>query len=109
MKRVREMAKEAREVSLFLARLSTDKKNRALCEMADGLERNEEFFIEENRKDLAAGETAHLSKALLDRLRLTPSVIRGMAEGLREVSRLPDPVGKWSRCGKDLMDLWWEG
>jgi len=91
---VREMARKAKEASHPLARLSTDKKNKALCEAADELERNQTLLIEENQKDLTAGEKAHLSSAMMDRLRLTPAVIHGMAEGLREVARLPDPVGE---------------
>jgi len=98
---VREMARKAKEASHRLAQLSTATKNKALLEMAEGLERNREQLIKENRKDLAAGEKAHLSSSLIDRLRLTPSVIHGMAEGLREVARLPDPVGEvikmWKR------------
>jgi glutamate-5-semialdehyde dehydrogenase len=69
--------------------------------MAGDLERHQEELIRENRKDLAAGKKAHLSSALIDRLRLTPSIIHGMAEGLREVAHLPDPVGEvikmWKR------------
>jgi glutamate-5-semialdehyde dehydrogenase len=91
---VREMAKKAKEASYQLARLSTDKKNKALCEMADDLERNRNLLIEENQRDLAAGERAHLSSAMMDRLRLTQAVIQGMADGLREVARLPDSVGE---------------
>ncbi len=91
---VKEMAKRAREVSRLLARLSTDTKNKALFEMADDLEKNQAFLIEENKKDLSAGEKAHLSSAMMDRLRMTPAVIQAMAKGLREVSRLPDPVGE---------------
>ncbi len=91
---VREMAKKAKESSYQLARLSTDKKNKALCEMADDLERSQNLLIEENQRDLAAGEKAHLSSAMMDRLRLTPAVIQGMADGLREVARLRDPVGE---------------
>jgi glutamate-5-semialdehyde dehydrogenase len=91
---VREMAKKAKEASYQLARLSTDKKNKALCEMADDLERNRNLLSGENQKDLGAGEKAHLSSAMMDRLRLTQAVIQGMAEGLREVARLPDPVGE---------------
>ena len=91
---VKEMAKKAKEASYQLARLSTDKKNKALCEMADDLERNRNLLIGENQKDLGAGERAHLSSAMMDRLRLTQAVIQGMAEGLREVARLPDPVGE---------------
>jgi len=91
---VREMAKKAKQASYQLARLSTDKKNKALCEMADDLERNSDLLIEENQNDLSAGERAHLSSAMMDRLRLTQAVIHGMADGLREVARLPDPVGE---------------
>ncbi|MBF8261619.1 MAG: proA [candidate division NC10 bacterium] len=91
---VKEMAKRARGVSLLLARLSTDTKNKALFEMADDLEKHQALLIEENKKDLSAGEQAHLSSAMMDRLRMTPAVIQAMAKGLREVSRLPDPVGE---------------
>ncbi|MGA2517196.1 MAG: glutamate-5-semialdehyde dehydrogenase [Thermodesulfobacteriota bacterium] len=91
---VRGMARKAREASRLLARLSTAAKNKALLAMAEDLERSQERLMKENRKDLAAGKKAHLSPSLIDRLRLTPSVIQGMAEGLREVARLPDPVGE---------------
>ncbi|HMK76882.1 MAG TPA: glutamate-5-semialdehyde dehydrogenase [Thermodesulfobacteriota bacterium] len=97
---VRGMARKAWEVSRLLARLSTAAKNKALLAMAEDLEWNQERLMKENRKDLAAGEKAHLSPSLIDRLRLTPSVIQGMAEGLREVARLPDPVGEVIRMWK---------
>ena len=97
---VRDMARKAKEASFRLAQLSITIKNKALLAMAEDLERNQEGLIRENRKDLAAGEKAHLSSSLIDRLRLTSSVIRGMAEGLREVARLPDPVGEVIRMWK---------
>jgi glutamate-5-semialdehyde dehydrogenase len=97
---VRKMARKAQEASRQLAQLSTGTKNKALLEMAEDLEQNQERLIEENRRDLAAGEKAHLSSSLIDRLRLTPLVIRGMAEGLREVARLPDPVGEVTKMWK---------
>ncbi len=90
----REMAKKAKEASHQLARLATDAKNGALVTMADDLERNRNLLIEENKKDLAAGKKTHLSPAMMDRLRLTPAVIQGMSNGLREVAGLPDPVGE---------------
>ena len=99
--RVRTIAVKAKETSRHLSRLSTGIKNEALLEMAGGLEERQEFLIAENQKDLAAGEKASLSRPMMDRLRLTPAVIQGMAEGLREVARLPDPVGevvkRWNR------------
>jgi glutamate-5-semialdehyde dehydrogenase len=98
---VKEMARKAKLASHQLAQLSTSIKNKALLEMADDLEHHQEWLNKENQKDLMAGRKSHLSSALIDRLRLTPSVIHGMAEGLREVARLPDPVGEvikmWKR------------
>jgi glutamate-5-semialdehyde dehydrogenase len=98
---VRELARKAQEASRRLAQVSTAIKNEALLEMAEALERHQERLIKENRKDLALGKKAYLTASLIDRLRLTPSVIHGMAEGLREVARLPDPVGEvanmWTR------------
>jgi glutamate-5-semialdehyde dehydrogenase len=91
---VREMAKKAKKASHQLARVSTDTKNKALFEMADDLEGNRELLTKENAKDLTAGERMHLSPSMMDRLRLTPAAIRGMANGLREVAHLPDPVGE---------------
>jgi len=98
---VRELARRAQEACHRLAQVTTATKNDALLKMSENLERHQEKLIQENRKDLAAGDKAHLSPSLIDRLRLTPSVVRGMAEGLREVARLPDPVGEvvkmWKR------------
>jgi len=97
---VGEMAGKARDASRHLARLSTVAKNKALLDMAENLEQNQERLIKENQKDLASAEQSHLSPSLIDRLKLTPQVIRGMAEGLREVARLPDPVGEVVRMWK---------
>jgi len=98
---VRGMARKAKEVSHQLAQLSTDIKNKALFEMADSLEQSRELLIKENDKDLSGGEKVRLSAPMIDRLRLTRTVIQGMSEGLREVAHLPDPVGKvlkiWKR------------
>jgi glutamate-5-semialdehyde dehydrogenase len=91
---VKEMARRARIVSHLLAKLSTDTKNKALIEMAIDLEQHQTFLIEENRKDLTEAEKERLSPAMMDRLRITPSVIQTMAKGLREVAHLPDPVGE---------------
>lgn len=88
------MARKAKEVSYGLASLSTALKDEALLQMARQLERNESFLFEENRKDLEAAERIPLSTAMMDRLRLTPSVLKAMADSLREVARLDDPVGQ---------------
>ncbi|HVP76942.1 MAG TPA: glutamate-5-semialdehyde dehydrogenase [Thermodesulfobacteriota bacterium] len=98
---VREMAGRAKKASRQLAQLSTAVKDAALLDMAKNLERHQAQLIKENQKDLASAEKSRLTSSLIDRLRLTPPVIHGMAEGLREVARLPDPVGEvvkmWKR------------
>ncbi len=97
---VTEIARKAKEASNPLARLSSEIKNQALFEMADDLERRCHRLIEENQRDLSAGEKARLSSAMMDRLKLTPLVIQEMANGLREVAHLPDPVGEVVRMWK---------
>ena len=88
------LAETAKNASREIAWLSTDEKNAALLSMAGLLERRREEIEEANRKDLAAGEKAGLSAALLDRLRITPERLRAMADGLRDVAALDDPVGQ---------------
>lgn len=91
---VSDKAKHAKAASRALANISTEIKNNALFKMAVGLEDEAALFIAENKKDLAAAEQKGLSKAMIDRLTLNPERIKGMADGLREVAALPDPVGE---------------
>ena len=94
------IAHNARQASLELARLSTSVKNEMLLQMADALETSTEGLIVENAKDLAAGKAKGLSDALLDRLMLDTKRIKGMADALREVAALPDPVGEVTKMWK---------
>ena len=89
-----ELARRARLASRRLTSLSAEEKNNCLLAMADGIEANSQFIQQENAKDMSAAEASGLSKALLDRLLLDEARIRGMVTGLREVSELPDPVGR---------------
>jgi glutamate-5-semialdehyde dehydrogenase len=91
---VKKIAHQAREASFQVARLSSAVKDRALGLMADGLVEKQEFLLAENRKDLERAETEGLSKTMLDRLALTEGGIEAIAEGLREIALLPDPVGE---------------
>lgn len=91
---VSDKAKKARAASRALANISTELKNNALFRMAAGLERESAKLIAENKKDLVAAEQKGLSKAMLDRLTLNAERIKAMADGLREVAALPDPVGE---------------
>ncbi|HXE71954.1 MAG TPA: glutamate-5-semialdehyde dehydrogenase [Candidatus Nitrosotenuis sp.] len=95
-----EQAGRARQAAAVLAGLSTAAKDQALARMAALVRETREGILEANRVDLEAGERAGLSRALMDRLRLTPERIEGMARGLEEVRALPDPVGReeaWRR------------
>ncbi len=91
---VSDKAKKAKTASRTLANLSTEIKNSALFRMAAGLEKEADKLIIENRKDLVAAGQKGLSKAMIDRLTLNPERIKSMADGLREVAGLPDPVGE---------------
>lgn len=96
-----EICKKAHEASVELAKLSTEKKNNSLCRMADGLESNIDSILAANQKDVEAAKKRGLKSSLLDRLALDKKKIMEMANGLREVSRLPDPIGAilgtWTR------------
>ncbi len=87
-------AAQTKEASRILARLSTQMKNNALLAMAEKLEAHSEGLKRENAKDLKAGEQKGLSGPMLERLTLTPKRIADMADGLRQVAALPDPVGE---------------
>lgn len=89
-----QVARDARKASRIMANLSSGVKNELLHGMADGLEAATETLMEENEKDLATGREKGLSSAMVDRLVLSEERIRGMADGLREVAALSDPVGE---------------
>lgn len=88
------IAQSARAASHKAARLSSDTKNDALARLAGLLVEHTDDILQTNAKDLAAAEQDGLSKAMVDRLKFTPERIQAMAEGLRQVIALPDPVGE---------------
>ncbi len=90
---MRQVGERARIAARQLSRAETDAKNTALTSMAGALEDSAQYLTEENRKDLAAGKERGLDAALLDRLELTDARIVAMADGLRQIASLPDPVG----------------
>jgi glutamate-5-semialdehyde dehydrogenase len=87
-------ARKAKTASRALANLATEIKNRALMRMAADMEHETARLIVENKKDLMAAERKGLSKAMIDRLTLHADRIKAIADGLREVAALPDPVGE---------------
>ena len=87
-----EMLQNARAVKSDIARLSEEQKNNALHAMADALVAATDAILAANALDLEAAKET-ISTVMLDRLRLSPERIEGMAKGIREVAQLPDPVG----------------
>ncbi len=92
-----DQGKRARKAARVMASLRVTQRNEALRWMADALMSHQESIIAENKRDLAAGEKAGLSAALLDRLRLDHARIESMAQGLLKLIDLPDPVGQTDR------------
>ncbi len=89
-----ELAGAARRASRQMADLSSAVKNKLLLNMAAALEANTAHLQKENGKDLRRAREGGMAAAMVDRLTLTPERITGMADGLREVAALPDPVGE---------------
>ena len=96
-----EICKRAKAASYELAKLSTETKNRALFNMAEALEKNTSEILEANQKDVESSKKKGVKEALLDRLILNEERVSKMAQCLREVAALPDPVGEivktWTR------------
>jgi len=90
---MRELGRCARQASRLVGRAETGDKNAALYAIADAIVADRAHLAAENRKDLQAGKQRGLDAALLDRLELTDARIEAMAEGLRQIAALADPVG----------------
>lgn len=89
-----EICQKARVASIELAKLSADVKNSALCRMANALEANVDKILVANKEDVEAAKARGLKSAMLDRLSLDKKKIDKMAQCVREVSALTDPVGE---------------
>ena len=93
---ISEIGKRVKASASLIANADTDTKNRALSATAEILIAARDTLISENNKDLAAARERQIGDALIDRLELNDARIEAMAEGLRQVARLDDPVGKIS-------------
>ncbi len=93
MKTTQEILREAKSAKAVLCSLDTETKNNALLAMADALVENQAEILTENQKDLDNAKGT-ISEVMLDRLALSEERILGMAEGIRQVAQLPDPVGE---------------
>lgn len=94
MSEVVNKSRAAKEASAELIKLSTAQKNEALMMMADALIAEQDDILKANEEDLVRGREQGTSTSLLDRIKLTPERIAGIAEGIRQVVELADPVGE---------------
>ena len=88
-----ELGQQARAASRIIGKADSGSKNAALNAIAAAIEADIAQLLSENQKDLDAGRNNGLADALLDRLELTEARVKAMAQGLREIAALPDPVG----------------
>lgn len=89
-----ELGVAAKKAEPKLIKLSTEEKNKALLAVADGLVADAEIILAENAKDIENAKANNMAEGLVDRLLLTKERIEAMAEGLREVVALEDPIGE---------------
>lgn len=87
------LCKRAKKVKFEIEKLSTEVKNDALYKIADALINNSEYILENNKIDIDNGISKGMNEGLIDRLTLTVDRIKGIADGLKKVALLPDPVG----------------
>ncbi|TWG98978.1 glutamate-5-semialdehyde dehydrogenase [Mesorhizobium sp. J18] len=96
-----EIGRKARAAARPLATASAERKHAALIAMADAILRRQQDILDANAADMANGEEAGLSPAIMDRLKLTPDRVRSMADGIRAIAELKDPIGsvvaEWDR------------
>ena len=91
---LQDIGRRAKSASMALAALDIGLRNRALEKIAGALAQNSSQILEENAKDLAAAKESGMSVSLQDRLKLTSERILGIADGVREVVQLDDPLGE---------------
>jgi glutamate-5-semialdehyde dehydrogenase len=91
---MQQIGQQARTASRAMARADTNAKNQALNAMADAIDRDAAKLLAANEQDLANARAAGLDSAMLDRLSLNPKTVAAMAEGLRQIATLADPVGE---------------
>ena len=91
---LKSLGTKAQTAKTVLQGLTAEQKNRALTQAADALVQEGERILSANEKDCARAEENGMAEGLLDRLKLTCARIEAMAEGLRQIASLPDPVGE---------------
>lgn len=96
-----QLGKQAKAAAYQLGLMDTTKKNNLLLHMADELEKNSGKIITENQLDLSKAKENNITDTMLDRLRLTEERIKEMADGIRQVAALSDPIGEVDKMWKN--------
>ncbi len=99
------LGQQAKESAYQLGLLDTATKNQLLAKMADALEANTPVILEANAQDLAKSDNYGIKETMKDRLRLTEERIKEMADGIRQVIQLPDPIGEVEKMWKNADGL----
>ena len=94
MEELRKKGRLAKEASVILSTATADAKNQALMKIAQAFLDSTEYILEENQKDIDEARKNNIGEGLIDRLTLTSDRIEQMAEGIRQIAALPDPVGE---------------
>ncbi len=94
------VGRRARAAARLVARADTSTKNRALMEMAVAIERDARRLLEANARDVEDAKRQKFDSAMIDRLTLTPKGVAAMADGLRQIAALPDPIGRMTALRK---------
>jgi glutamate-5-semialdehyde dehydrogenase len=100
-----QLGKQAKKSTSSLGLLTTSEKNQLLLAMADSLEKNQSQILEANKIDINAAKEMQLTSTLIDRLELTAERIKEMANGIREVVQLPDPLGAIDKMWRNSDNL----
>ena len=89
-----ETAQRARSAATVLATLGTDVRDSVLADLSDRIEHEADAVLQANAYDCADAESSGMDEAMIDRLRLTPARLAGIAADVRRIAALPDPVGE---------------
>ncbi len=101
-----DIAKNAKEASLIMGQISSAVKDKALLAMAEGLEKNKARILSANKKDVLAAKNKRLKPAFIERLTLNDKRIKAMADSLRQVAAIHDPVGEIIKMWTRPNGLW---
>jgi glutamate-5-semialdehyde dehydrogenase len=91
---LQEKLRHTKRAALVVSRLSTEKKNQILYDIAENIARNKHHILQENKRDVVKAQSVGLGSAFVDRLTLDDGIFAQMVDQIKQIAKLPDPVGK---------------